>query len=98
MHDTTSSEPKRTNRVEPFRQELLASPPTALEVRRGLTLRKTKGGILVPRLHYAASPLRDPELNPQWKAVELIDEFESSSRGQHRDLLRFLRTPVRARG
>jgi hypothetical protein len=28
----------------------------------------------------------------------LIDEFESSSRGQHRDLLRFLRTPVRARG
>ena len=45
-------------------------PQTAVEVCKGLTVRRTKGGILVGRLHYSIHPERDPELNPEWKATE----------------------------
>src|SRR3954452_10560984 len=45
-------------------------PQTAVEVCKGLTVRRTKGGILVGRLHYSIHPERDPELNPEWKASE----------------------------
>jgi hypothetical protein len=41
-----------------------------LDQQRGLTLRLTKGGIVVARLHYSAEPSRDPDLNPQWKRAE----------------------------
>lgn len=41
-----------------------------LEVRRGLTVRRTSGGIPVIRHHYTADPSRDPEINPGWKAAE----------------------------
>ena len=37
---------------------------------RGLTVRRTKGGIPVIRHHYSADPVRDPDLNPAWKATE----------------------------
>jgi len=50
----------------------LATVPaqTSLEVIRGMTIRKTAGGIVVGRLHYSAHPERDPELQPQWKTGE----------------------------
>jgi len=71
MHDTTSSETKKIKRARLAELELAGKPPqTALLVRRGLTIRETKGGILVPRLHYSVAPSRDPELNPQWKLAE----------------------------
>lgn len=42
-------------------------PQARVEIVRGLTLRRTKNGIPVARLHYTADPERDPELNPEWK-------------------------------
>lgn len=45
-------------------------PQTTIEIQRGLTIKRTAGGIPVVRLHYSADPTRDPELNPEWKAVE----------------------------
>jgi hypothetical protein len=39
-------------------------------VRRGLTVRRTNGGIPVHRIHYSVMPSRDPNLNPQWKKNE----------------------------
>ena len=41
-------------------------PQTAVEVRRGVTLRRNKGGIPIWRVHYKAHPERDPELHPEW--------------------------------
>lgn len=40
---------------------------TKIEMVRGLTLRRTKNGIPIARLHYTADPDRDPELHPEWK-------------------------------
>lgn len=45
-------------------------PRTQVEIRRGLTVRRTAGGIPVIRHHYSADPSRDPERNPEWKAQE----------------------------
>src|SRR5438874_5061246 len=45
-------------------------PQTPVEVRRGFTIRKTRNGIPVARLHYSVHPERDPELCPEWKARE----------------------------
>jgi len=42
-------------------------PQTEVEIMRGLTVRRTKAGIPVVRLHYSADPERNPEINPQWK-------------------------------
>ena len=47
-----------------------APPQTQVEIMRGLTVRRTKGGIPVIRHHYSADPVRDPDLNPAWKATE----------------------------
>jgi hypothetical protein len=43
---------------------------TPVEVRRGLSVRRTQGGIPVARLHYSVHPKRDPETHPEWKAAE----------------------------
>jgi len=43
---------------------------TVIPILRGLSVRRTKGGIPVVRLHYTADPQRDPELNPAWKQTE----------------------------
>jgi hypothetical protein len=56
-------------------QELLsragALPPQKhVEIRPGVTLRLTSGGIGVVRFHYLAHPDRDPERHPDWKARE----------------------------
>ena len=43
---------------------------TPVEIRRGVTTRRTHGGIQVTRFHYSAHPERDPESHPEWKATE----------------------------
>jgi hypothetical protein len=45
-------------------------PQTQVEIVRGITLRRTKGGIPVIRHHYSADPARDPDINPEWKLQE----------------------------
>src|ERR1035438_5580224 len=46
------------------------APQTPLNVRRGMQIRRTAGGIPVIRHHYSADPTRDPEINPLWKEHE----------------------------
>ncbi len=45
-------------------------PQTPVEIRRGVSTRRTQGGIQVTRFHYSAHPERDPETYPEWKAAE----------------------------
>jgi len=45
-------------------------PQTPIDIMRGLSVRRTEGGIPVVRLHYSAHPERDPDSNPDWKATE----------------------------
>ena len=45
-------------------------PQTKVNVARGLSVRLTFGGIVVPRLHYSAMDSRDPEQHPEWKKSE----------------------------
>ena len=57
--------------VEAAIQETKGIPPqTAIEVRSGVKLRRTSGGIPVLRLHYAAHPERNPDEHPEWKRIE----------------------------
>ena len=59
------------SQVKEALEETRKTPPqTVIPIRRGLSVRRTKGGILVVRLHYSADPHRDPELNPAWKEEE----------------------------
>ena len=46
------------------------TPQTRVDIRRGVTVRRTSGGIPVVRLHYSAIPERDPEEHPEWKKQE----------------------------
>jgi hypothetical protein len=43
---------------------------SAVEIRRGMHLRRTRGGIPVVRLHYSVIPARDPKLHPEWRLAE----------------------------
>lgn len=43
---------------------------TELEVRPGVKVRRTSGGIPVVSVHYSAHPERNPDLNPEWKPAE----------------------------
>jgi len=45
-------------------------PQTSFDVLRGLSMRRTKGGVPVWRLHYSAKDERDPRLNPDWRIAE----------------------------
>lgn len=45
-------------------------PQTVVPIMQGLSMRRTKNGISVLRLHYSADPQRDPEINPAWKKNE----------------------------
>jgi len=57
--------------IELIQEQTRAVPAqTKLELARGLSVRRTSGGILVPRLHYSANHHRDPEQHPEWKANE----------------------------
>ena len=41
-----------------------------VEIMTGMAVRRTIGGIPVVRLHYSAHPERNPDENPEWKAME----------------------------
>jgi hypothetical protein len=59
------------NRVKQILEKARTLPAqSALEVRKGYTIRRTKGGIAVGHLHYSAHPERDPETHPEWKQQE----------------------------
>jgi len=55
---------------EALKQSRTATPQKRIEIRRGMTLRRTQGGIPVVDLHYSVIPERDPEINPTWKEQE----------------------------
>jgi len=69
MRENISSELKA--RTGEFLQSTRSLPPQqAVEITRGVQVRRTSGGIPVVRLHYSAHPDRDPELNREWKERE----------------------------
>jgi hypothetical protein len=45
-------------------------PQFPINLRRGVSFRRTKGNISVLRFHYACHPERDPDLHPEWIAAE----------------------------
>lgn len=60
----------RTKVLKAIEESKQVPAQTAIPIRRGLTIRRTAGGIPVVRHHYSADPSRDPEQNPEWKAAE----------------------------
>ena len=59
------------NKVKETLQRSKVLPPQSkLEIVRGMTVHRTKGGIPVISLHYSADPERDPEIHPEWKKRE----------------------------
>src|SRR5580700_3796132 len=70
MPGETSSQIKNRRAVKALAETAKLPPQTPVEVRRGVTLRRTKGGIPVWRVHYSAHPERDPELHPEWVEEE----------------------------
>ena len=62
---------KKTNQAMQALAALKGRPPqTEIEIMRGLSLRRTSGGILVGRLHYSAHPERNPLIHPEWREQE----------------------------
>lgn len=53
--------------AEALQKTRTITPQTRVEIVRGLSLRRTRNGIPIARLHYSADPDRDPEINPGWK-------------------------------
>ena len=59
------------NRVEQILEKTKTLPAqSVLAVRKGFSIRRTKGGIPIGRLHYSAHPERDPETHPEWRQEE----------------------------
>jgi hypothetical protein len=66
MPEETSSQIKNRRAAKALAETKKLPPQTPVEVRRGVTVRRTKGRIPVWRIDYKAHPERDPELNPEW--------------------------------
>lgn len=60
----------KTNVQQAIERSKRVPAQTPVEIMKGMTLRRTEGGIPVVRLHYSAHPQRDPETHPEWKAIE----------------------------
>jgi hypothetical protein len=45
-------------------------PQNKVEIVRGMTVHRTKGGIPVVSIHYSGDPDRDPAVHPEWKQSE----------------------------
>lgn len=56
--------------LEALAKTVRLPPQSSAQIRRGVTTRRTAGGIPVTRFHYSAMPERDPEISPDWKAKE----------------------------
>jgi hypothetical protein len=65
----SSSTPK-SKAAQALEKTKAMPPQTVVNVRRGVSVRRTKGGIPVVRFHYSAMPSRDPEINPDWRKKE----------------------------
>ena len=70
MSSLIRSEKPSMNAEQALAKTRKLPPQTHVEIRRGVTVRRTDKGIPVVRLHYSALPERDPELNPEWKVRE----------------------------
>lgn len=70
MQEKTPSKTSKSRVVEALEETKKLPAQTQAEVRTGLTVRRTTGGIPVLRLHYAAHPDRNPDTNPEWKQTE----------------------------
>lgn len=58
-------------RVKDALEETRHLPPqTKVEIVTGMHLRRNKGGICIPSIHYSANPDRDPDINPAWRREE----------------------------
>ncbi len=66
MPEETPSQIKNRRAAKALAETAKLPPQTPVEVRRGVTVRRTTGGIAVFRYHYWCHPERDPELNPEW--------------------------------
>jgi hypothetical protein len=53
-----------------LKKSTAVAPQTKLEIVRGMSVHRTKGGIPVLSIHYSADPERDPEIHPEWKQTE----------------------------
>lgn len=65
----SSSTPK-SKAKEALAKTKALPPRSVITLRRGVTTRRTKGGIAVTRFHYTAMPSRDPEISPEWRIRE----------------------------
>jgi hypothetical protein len=70
MPEETSSQIKNRRAAKALAETAKLPPQTAVEVRRGVRVRRTKNEIPVLRLHYSCHPERNPEINPDWKKGE----------------------------
>lgn len=71
MIDMIPSNPPKKTRTKTILDLTHTLPPqTPREVLKGVTIRRTKGDVAVTRVHYIASKLRDPDINPDWKKTE----------------------------
>ena len=70
MREETSPQIKNRRAAKALAETAKLPPQTPVEVRRGVTVRCTKGEIPVWRFHYWCHPERDPEIYPDWKKAE----------------------------
>ena len=45
-------------------------PQSKVDIVRGMSVHRTKGGIAVLSIHYSSDPDRDPAIHPEWKHKE----------------------------
>jgi hypothetical protein len=70
MREETSPQIKNRRAAKALAETAKLPPQTPVEVRRGVTVRRTEGRIAVWRFHYSGHPERDPELHPEWAREE----------------------------
>lgn len=64
------SYPQNSRAAQMLAETRKLPPQIPVEVRRGVSFRRTKTGISVLRFHYSCHPERDPERNPRWFSEE----------------------------
>ncbi len=70
MPEETSSQLKNRQAAKALAETKKLPPQTAVEVRRGVTVRRNRNEIPVLRFHFSCHPERSPETNPDWKKTE----------------------------
>ena len=70
MHTPPDPSWFRSRMIEVLSATKNLEPQRALQVFRGMQLRRNAGGIPVLRVHYSILPERDPKLHPEWREQE----------------------------